>query len=362
MAAKVIALFNHKGGVGKTTLAYHLAYSLAEKGKTVTLVDADSQGNLTGIFAGFLENANNDKKIDDLFKASFDIKKHISLHEYLSPYLFLNENKVDKVPYRKSYENDPFSRIKLITGGIETAEFDLDLSDAIQRPTSRTSQHFPGAFQKAIHEIGSLDGESDFTILDLSPSLSIFNMLTVMSSDYFLVPVNPSYFSLQAVDSLIDVFKKWSNMLDPYTKYRLNDSGIDIKTKFLGLILQNYGKYDNENNKDGIVNAFNDWVKKVNQSAVSFAKSLYNTDKAILPEEFNAAFCTNENNVSPYIISKIPRFNRFSAMSETYGVPVSALNRNIISPPDQLNDGDLESIENFKILYSNIADGLIKLL
>ena len=53
--AKKIAFFNHKGGVGKTTNAYHLGWSLAEKGKTVLFVDLDSQCNLTQIALGIDE-------------------------------------------------------------------------------------------------------------------------------------------------------------------------------------------------------------------------------------------------------------------------------------------------------------------
>lgn len=49
-AVKKIALFNHKGGVGKTTLTVNITDALAESGKTVLLVDADPQCNLTSFY------------------------------------------------------------------------------------------------------------------------------------------------------------------------------------------------------------------------------------------------------------------------------------------------------------------------
>ncbi len=51
--AKQIALFNHKGGVGKTTTTFNLGWMLGNKGKKVIIVDSDPQCNLTGMVLGF---------------------------------------------------------------------------------------------------------------------------------------------------------------------------------------------------------------------------------------------------------------------------------------------------------------------
>ena len=50
MNTKIISIFNNKGGVGKTTYLYHIAHLLEKKGKTVLLVDLDSQCNLSAYF------------------------------------------------------------------------------------------------------------------------------------------------------------------------------------------------------------------------------------------------------------------------------------------------------------------------
>src|SRR5438093_13754899 len=66
--ARQLALFNHKGGVSKTTTAFNLGWMLAEKGKTVVLVDADPQCNLTGMVLGY----RGPSELEELYKNHAD--------------------------------------------------------------------------------------------------------------------------------------------------------------------------------------------------------------------------------------------------------------------------------------------------
>jgi chromosome partitioning protein len=80
--APIISLFNHKGGVSKTTTAFNLGWALAERGRRVLVVDGDPQCNLTGTvlgFDGFVDfsdfysthhNANISQCLDPIFKGT----------------------------------------------------------------------------------------------------------------------------------------------------------------------------------------------------------------------------------------------------------------------------------------------------
>ena len=77
--AHVISLFNHKGGVSKTTTAFNLAWMLARQDKRVLMVDCDPQCNLTGMVLGLedLENADSIIGIKD--------GKPLNIREGLAP-------------------------------------------------------------------------------------------------------------------------------------------------------------------------------------------------------------------------------------------------------------------------------------
>lgn len=69
----------------------------------------------------------------------------------------------------------------------------------------------PYKFEQAIKKYQK---EYDFVLIDTSPSASsIINALLVMSSDYFIAPVSPSFFSLQAIDNLSTIFNNWTDEL-----------------------------------------------------------------------------------------------------------------------------------------------------
>ena len=79
---KIISVFSHKGGVGKTRFVYNMAFELASRGKMVLLIDADSQMNLTSaVFGKFLDIDYSKEK-----KQKANSEKDLSWEEFLAQY------------------------------------------------------------------------------------------------------------------------------------------------------------------------------------------------------------------------------------------------------------------------------------
>ena len=116
MSAPVrITLFNHKGGVGKTTLTANIAFALAEMGKSVLLVDSDPQCNLTSYLM-------RDKDVDDLLHQSSGSDGQ-TLWTAVNPVLHNTGpgRLVDPLPVRN---------VELLPGDIKLSEFEEFLYDA----------------------------------------------------------------------------------------------------------------------------------------------------------------------------------------------------------------------------------------
>ena len=116
-ASKRIAIFNHKGGVGKTTLTANIACALASRGKRVLLVDADPQCNLTSYFV-------EDSVVDDLLDKS-DGRDGRTLWSAVKPLVDSDGQLRDIKPIELSQKN-----AFLLPGDIRLFEFEEDLTDA----------------------------------------------------------------------------------------------------------------------------------------------------------------------------------------------------------------------------------------
>ncbi len=192
-----ISVFNHKGGVGKTTLTMNLASILADMGRRVLLVDTDPQCNLTSYLIA-------DDVVDDLLDKA-DSKAGQTIWSALRP---LSEAtgtfKIIKTLHT------PVPNLFLLPGDIRLSEFEVDLSEFWAQSFQRKLKGFRGT--TAISElIGAVaeDVNADYVFYDSGPNIGALNRCVLLDCDYFIVPVACDLFSLRALRTLGRTLSSW---------------------------------------------------------------------------------------------------------------------------------------------------------
>ena len=227
-----ISIFNHKGGVGKTTLTLNLAAALAIEGRRVLLVDTDPQCNLTSYLIS-------DDVVDDLLDHSDgDAGRTVwtalkPVHEALGTYATIS-------PIESGINN-----IYLIPGDIRLSEFETDLTEFWGQCLQRKMRGFRGttALSEVVNAVAT-DLNIDYIFFDSGPNIGPLNRAILMDCDYFIVPVACDLFSLRALKTLgrtlVDWIAAWSAICDlaPRGTYLLPGQPV-----FLGYIPEGFKIY-----------------------------------------------------------------------------------------------------------------------
>jgi cellulose biosynthesis protein BcsQ len=192
---KKIVFFNNKGGVGKTTLVYHLSWMMAELGYNVLSVDFDPQCNLSSMFLS-------QERMEEVFIENPD---DYTILESIKP---LTKGIGDIKPVHIESITD---NINLIIGNLELSTFEDKLSDAWTKCINRDESAFRivSSFYRIIEEAAK-QIESDIVLVDVGPNLGAINRAVLIAGDYVVLPVTSDLFSLQGIKNLGTTFKLWS--------------------------------------------------------------------------------------------------------------------------------------------------------
>lgn len=227
-----LTIFNHKGGVGKTTLTVNIAAALAKQGKHILLVDSDPQCNLTSyLFA--------DDVVDDLLHNSEGPGGETIWSAVRPVYEEIGDvQPVDPKP-------TPIDNVSLIPGDIRMSQFEESLGDSWASCFRRKL----GAF-RAITAISSLleaasnQDSYDFVFYDTGPNIGSLNRVLLLDSDFFIVPVACDLFSTRALTTLGQTLRQW--ILDCRTMRELAPDGVYLlpgMPRFMGYIPQRFKTY-----------------------------------------------------------------------------------------------------------------------
>ena len=192
---KTIAFFNNKGGVGKTSLVYHLAWRFSDMGKNIVAADLDPQANLTGMFW-------NEEKLEQLW----DNGK--TVYTAIDP-LLRGVGDID-CDIASQIDN---SQIFLLAGDNKLSRFEDELSQQWAKCLDVDSDferafRVETAFARLINN-AMRNNDADYAFIDVGPNLGAINRAALIACDYFVAPLAPDLFSMQGLVNLGPSVHKW---------------------------------------------------------------------------------------------------------------------------------------------------------
>lgn len=239
---KIITLYNHKGGVSKTTSTFNLANYMADQGKKVLMVDADPQCNLTEI-ALAPKIAELDAKALHTTTAKIDDLPGTSVLDALNQRIkgdaaFIDLSKVETYRIREG--------LFLLRGSVDLSSIEDDLAEAhVQRSSMRTNlMRTYISVGDFLERLGAKE-EFDYILIDVGPSSGALTRAFFLVCDGFFLPAAPDRFNVQAIGTLSRILDRWMSE-HAQVKQQYQDLGLPIRhgtPAFLGAVVQAFKLY-----------------------------------------------------------------------------------------------------------------------
>ena len=194
MSIPVLTFFNNKGGVGKTSLVYHLAWMYADLGIKVVAADLDPQANLTSMFL-------DEDRLETLWVES---GRRRTVYGALQPLL---EGTGD---IERPHLERPEERLSLVVGDLKLSAAEDELSTQWPACLNRQPRAFRviSALWRILQEAAE-ESDARIVLVDVGPNLGALNRATLVATDYVVVPLAADLFSLQGLRNLGPALKAW---------------------------------------------------------------------------------------------------------------------------------------------------------
>jgi cellulose biosynthesis protein BcsQ len=326
---KKIALFNHKGGVGKTTLTVNIADALADLGKKVLLVDADPQCNLTAFYV-------EEDKLEDLLGESGEEGSEATLWSAIKPVV---AGRGDIAPVELWEVGSKNTR--LFPGDVMLSMYEEELPQAWTESFARKTRGYDvmTAMSRAV-SVAAENWEADVVIYDVGPNVGALNRAVVLDCDAFITPVAADLFSLRALSTVGVSVARWIRDWQTIRGLALPENVPTLfngKPAFLGYVTSAY----KVNSGRSAANPHADWEKRIAPRVRDrIVADMRAVDPALVPHGGNK-------------LGAIKNFHSLAPQAQKYGLAIGKLRGYVNSGYYVTVD---EAAEEFKELAQEIVN------
>ncbi|MBJ7447019.1 MAG: AAA family ATPase [Brevundimonas sp.] len=359
---KIVTIFNNKGGVGKTTLSFHLAHALGEMGKKVLMIDLDPQCNLT-IYSLSMEDVHKVWAPEDAFIDDFQSARNsISTQEF--------DRLVDdlrSVHFILKPTEDGTAELDQLPQPIELGK-GVDLIPGrltLHLYEAKVGERWSGVYQgdplsiRTATRIRSVAREYadrygyDYVLFDTSPSLGALNKSLLSLADGFIIPCSPDLFSLYGIRNIGSALKTWRSQFETIFHFLSDSKRSEFPSRFvefLGYTIYNAKKYSGSGNSLNIAQAHFHYAERIPETIETYIAESSRT-KVGMPTLRKAIGG----------MSVIHTHNTLPSMAQKYTEPMWKLPSLIVEPEDRNTImGNRKIYEDTKAAYIEFAEDFVR--
>jgi chromosome partitioning protein len=298
MPIPILTFFNNKGGVGKTSLIYHLSWMFAALNKRVVVVDLDPQANLTAAFL-------NEEKIEELWSGCVPgstvfqcVEPLGGVGDIVSPCLqTITEN------------------LYLLPGDVNLSGYEDALSGEWPNSMGDNNLYRPmrilSSFWQVMQSSAAIS-KADIVLVDIGPNLGAINRSVLLATDYVVIPLAADLFSLQGLRNLGPTLRSWQALwrkrLENWTSNKDMKKYPDFKLPEGKMIAIGYLCQQHSVRLDRPVRAYDKWVNRI--------PNVYRDYVMALPEE------DISQSEDPYCLAIIKHYRSLIAMGQEARKPI----------------------------------------
>ena len=194
----ILTLFNNKGGVGKTSLTYHLAWMYSDLGRSVVVADLDPQANLT---AAFLR----DEEIEEIWN---DRSGGVTVYNCVSPLAGVGDI---ACPVLRRIA----PKLHFLPGDVALSGFEDALSNVWSDSMGDFNLYRPMRMLSAFWQVMQMSADqvnADIILLDIGPNLGAINRSALIATNFIAIPLGADIYSLRGLMNLGPALRNWSRL------------------------------------------------------------------------------------------------------------------------------------------------------